>query len=80
MNRFKALLPRIGLLVAGVAVGLLARQVFGPPAERYRPKPTIDRPISEGVKLGPEQAGYVPIDLPIDKLPATDLPVENPGA
>ena len=77
MNRFKTLLPRIGLLVAGVAVGLLARQIFGPPKERYRPKPTIDRPIGDGVKLAPEHSAYIPIDLPIDKLPEPDLPVES---
>jgi len=77
MNRFKTLLPRIGLIVAGVAVGLLARQVLGPPDESDRPKMTIDRPIGNDVELGPEQAGYVPIDLPLEKLPATDLPVKN---
>ena len=74
MNRLKALLPRIVLIVAGVAVGLLARQVLGPPDEDGRPQLTIDRPISKEVELGPEQAGYVPVDLPIAKLPAAELP------
>lgn len=68
MNRFKTLLPRIGLLIAGAAVGLLARQIIGPPDERYRPKPTIDRPIGKDIELDPEQSGYVPIDLPVEKL------------
>lgn len=77
MNRFKALLPRIGLIIAGIAIGFLARQVFGPPDEGGRPKRAIDRPIGKDVKLDPEQAGYVPIDLPVEKLPAAKLPVEN---
>lgn len=77
MNRFASLMPRIFLIIAGVAVGLLARQVLGPPDEDDRPQLTIDRPIGKGVELGPEQAGYVPVDLPIAKLPAVDLPVEN---
>lgn len=67
MNRFNALLPRFGLIIAGVALGLLARQVLGPPAESDLPKLTIDRPISKDVELGPEQAGYVPVDLPLGK-------------
>ncbi len=70
MNRLKTLLPRFGLVVAGVALGLLARQVLGPPPESDRPKLTIDRPIGDDVKLGPDQAGYVPIDLPVEPLPA----------
>ena len=77
MNRFKALLPRLVLVVAGVVVGLLARQVLGPPDENDRPKLTIDRPIGKDVELGAEQTGYVPIDLPVAKLPAAKLPVEN---
>ena len=80
MNRFESLLPRTILIIAGVAVGLLARQVLGPPDEDDRLQLTIDRPIGESVELGPEQAGYVPVDLPIAKLPAAELPaVELPA-
>ena len=60
MNRFKTLLPRIGLIVAGVAVGLLARQVLGPPDESDRPKMTIDRPIGNDV----EPVSYTHLTLP----------------
>ena len=69
MKRLGSLLPRIVLIIAGVAVGLLARQVLGPPDEDDRPQLTIDRPIGKEMELGPEQAGYVPVDLPIEKLP-----------
>ena len=68
MNRFKTLSPRLGLVVAGVAIGLIARQVFGPPAEDTGPKLTIDRPIADDVKLDPDNPIYVPINVPVDKL------------
>ena len=68
MNRLKALYPRLGLVVAGVALGLLARQVFGPPAEYQRPPPSIDRPIAEGVDVEAAGINYAPINLPVEPL------------
>ena len=70
MNRFKALFPRLGLVVAGVAIGLLARQVFGPPEENLRPPLSIDRPIAEEVDLETTGDAYFQINLPVEPLPA----------
>ncbi len=67
MNRLKVLLPRLGLIVAGLAIGLLARQILGPPEEDGRPKLRIDRPISDNVKLDDNEPIYVPVNLPIEK-------------
>ena len=79
MNRLKALLPRIGLVIAGVAIGLLVRKVLGPPDEGNRPKLTIDRPIGENVELGDGQVDYVPIDLPVERLPGEGLETGVPS-
>ena len=66
MNNFKAFYPRLGLIVAGVALGLLARQVFGPPPEEnLRPEFTIDRPIAESTELEGAGEAYVPVELPV---------------
>ena len=66
MKRLKALTPRLALVVAGVALGLLARQVLGPPEENTRPVFSIDRPIAEGVELDEVGGPYVPLDLPVE--------------
>ena len=69
MNRYQSLYPRLGLVIAGVALGLIARQVLGPPPEEDpRPARTIDRPIAEGLELAPDDAAYVPIDVPVEKF------------
>ena len=68
MKRFKALYPRLGLIVAGVAVGLLARQVLGPPADDTGPSVSIDRPIGEGVDLDSAGDTYIPLELPVEPL------------
>ena len=67
MNRFKTLSPRLGLVLAGVAIGLIARQVLGPPSEDTGPKLTIDRPIDDDVKLDPDNPIYVPINVPVEQ-------------
>ena len=73
MNRLKRLLPQLSLVVAGVALGLVARQVLGPPDGDGRPPYSIDRPIAEGVEIEEVGDAYVPIDLPIEKLEPSGL-------
>lgn len=73
MNRSKSLYPRLGLVAAGVALGLLARQILGSPEEDTRPKLSIDRPIAEDVELDEVGDVYVPLDLPVE-------PVEQTGS
>ena len=68
MNRFKTLIPKLVLVVAGVVLGLLARQVLGPPDENPRPALSIDRPISESADLEVAGDNYVPFDMPIDPI------------
>ena len=67
MNRFKPLFPRLGLVIAGVVIGLIVRQVLGPPSEDTGPKLTIDRPIGDDVKLDPNNPIYVPINVPVEQ-------------
>jgi len=73
MNRLKALSPRLVLVVAGVALGLLARQILGPPEENTRPSLSIDRPIAEGVELDEVEDAYVPLVLPVELVEETEL-------
>ena len=68
MKRFKALYPRLGLVVAGIALGLIARQVFGPPDDDTRPPLSIDRPIAADLELDAVDSSYVPLNLPVEKL------------
>ena len=72
MNRLTALYPRLGLIVAGVAIGLLARQVLGPPDEYTPPPLSIERPIAEDVDLEGDGDAYIPINLPVDPIEKTE--------
>ena len=68
MKRFNAPYPRLGLIVAGVALGLLARLVLGPPDGNNRPPRSIDRPIADGVELDGRGDTYVPINLSVEPV------------
>jgi len=59
---------RITLVVLGVAAGLVARAVLGPPAPEVPPKPSFSRPLPD----------EVPVSLPKPEQPIENDVLEEP--
>lgn len=68
MKRNHLLVSRIGLVAAGVSIGLLARVVIGPPEVDQGPKRSIDRPMP-ATSLDDMGAVLLPIDIPLNESP-----------